>query len=55
MSKNQGQAPPYFFLDLGQTSQGLVVLYCLAILVLLFVVSCLFWLGDRVLPGRTEG
>ena len=44
---------PYFFLDLGQTSPGGVALYCVAILILLFVVSCLFWIGDRWLPGRT--
>jgi hypothetical protein len=44
---------PYFFLDLGQTRPGGVALYCVAILILLFVVSCLFWIGDRWLPGRT--
>ncbi len=43
---------PYFFLDVNQTGTGAVVLYCVAILVLLFAVSCLFWLGDRLLPGR---
>lgn len=43
---------PYFFLDLGQTATAAVAGYCVAILVLLFVVSCLFWLGDRWLPGR---
>jgi hypothetical protein len=43
---------PYFFLDLGQTGSSVVALYCVAILVLLFVVSCLFWVGDRWLPGR---
>jgi CHASE2 domain-containing sensor protein len=41
---------PYFFLDLGQTRPGEVALYCVAILILLFVVSCLFWMGDRWLP-----
>jgi hypothetical protein len=41
---------PYFFLDLGQTRAGEVALYCVAILILLFVVSCLFWMGDRWLP-----
>jgi len=46
---------PYFFLDLGQTSPGGVALYCVAILTLLFVVSCLFWMGDRWLPGRRPG
>jgi hypothetical protein len=46
---------PYFFLDLGQTDPGVVALYCVAILILLFVVSCLFWLGDRWLPGRQAG
>jgi hypothetical protein len=46
---------PYFFLDLGQTDPGVVALYCVAILILLFVVSCLFWLGDRWLPGRQTG
>jgi hypothetical protein len=43
---------PYFFLDLGQTSRSAVALYCVAILILLFIVSCLFWMGDRWLPGR---
>jgi hypothetical protein len=43
---------PYFFLDLGQTSPAVVALYCVAILILLLVVSCLFWMGDRWLPGR---
>ncbi|HEY5821241.1 MAG TPA: Pr6Pr family membrane protein [Propionibacteriaceae bacterium] len=43
---------PYFFLDVGEIGAGSVALYCAAILVLLFVVSCLFWLGDRWLPGR---
>jgi hypothetical protein len=43
---------PYFFLDLGQTGSAGVALYCVSILILLFVVSCLFWLGDRWLPGR---
>jgi hypothetical protein len=42
---------PYFFLDLGQSSASVVALYCTAILILLFVVSCLFWMGDRWLPG----
>jgi len=46
---------PYFFLDLGQTAPGVVALYCLAILILLFVASCLYWLGDRWLPGRQPG
>jgi len=32
-----------------------VALYCVAILILLFVVSCLFWIGDRWLPGRRPG
>jgi hypothetical protein len=45
---------PYFFLDLGQTRPREVgALYCAVILILLFVVSCLFWMGDRWLPGRT--
>jgi hypothetical protein len=44
---------PYFFLDLGQTNPSGVTLYCITILILLFVVSCLFWIGDRWLPGRT--
>ena len=43
---------PYFFLDVGQSGAGLVAVYCVAILILLFAVSCLFWLGDRFLPGR---
>ena len=43
---------PYFFLDLGQSGPRVVALYCTAILILLFVVSCLFWMGDRLLPGR---
>ena len=43
---------PYFFLDVGESGAGYVAAYCVAILVLLFVVSCLFWLGDRFLPGR---
>jgi hypothetical protein len=43
---------PYFFLDLGQSGSGVVALYCTAILILLFVVSCVFWMGDRWLPGR---
>jgi hypothetical protein len=46
---------PYFFLDLGQTSPSAVALYCVAILILLFVVSCLFWMGDRWLQGRQAG
>lgn len=46
---------PYFFLDLGETGPGGVALYCVAILILLFVVSCLFWIGDRWLPGRQRG
>ncbi len=44
---------PYFFLDVAQTGAGVVALYCVAILILLFAVSCLFWLGDRWLPGRS--
>jgi hypothetical protein len=43
---------PYFFLDVKQSGAGVVAIYSVAILVLLFVVSCLFWLGDRWLPGR---
>ena len=43
---------PYFFLDIEQIGAGGVALYCVAILILLFVVSCLFWIGDRWLPGR---
>ncbi len=43
---------PYFFLDVGELGAGVVALYCVAILVLLFAVSCLFWLGDRFLPGQ---
>lgn len=43
---------PYFFLDLGDTGGAVVALYCVAILILLFVVCCLYWLGDRLLPGR---
>ena len=43
---------PYFFLDLEQSGPGVVAVYCVAILILLFVVSCLFWMGDRWLPGR---
>jgi hypothetical protein len=43
---------PYFFLDLGQSGPDVVALYCGAIMVLLFAVSCLFWVGDRWLPGR---
>jgi hypothetical protein len=46
---------PYFFLDLEQTRSGEVALYCVAILILLLVVSCLFWVGDRWLPGRRPG
>jgi hypothetical protein len=46
---------PYFFLDLGQTPPGEVALYCAAILILLLLVSCLFWIGDRWLPGRRPG
>jgi hypothetical protein len=46
---------PYFFLDLGETGRGEVTLYCLAILILLFLVSCLFWMGDRWLRGRQPG
>ena len=46
---------PYFFLDLEQSGPGVVALYCVAILILLFVVSCLFWMGDRWLPGRQPG
>ena len=43
---------PYFFLDVTATRAGPVAIYCVAILVLLFAVSCLYWLGDRWLPGR---
>jgi hypothetical protein len=43
---------PYFFLDLEQSGPGVVAVYCVTILILLFVVSCLFWMGDRWLPGR---
>lgn len=43
---------PYFFLDVNASGSGVVAIYSVAILVLLFVVSCLFWLGDRWLPGR---
>jgi hypothetical protein len=43
---------PYFFLDVGESGAGVVAVYCVAILILLFAVSCLFWLGDRFLPGR---
>jgi hypothetical protein len=43
---------PYFFLDLEQSGPGVVALYCVTILILLFVMSCLFWMGDRWLPGR---
>jgi hypothetical protein len=43
---------PYFFLDVGESGPGTVALYCAAILILLLAVSCLFWLGDRWLPGR---
>jgi hypothetical protein len=46
---------PYFFLDLGQTAPAAVALYCVTILILLFVTSCLYWLGDRWLPGRQPG
>jgi hypothetical protein len=46
---------PYFFLDIEQIGPGGVALYCVAILILLFVVSCLFWIGDRWLPGRRPG
>lgn len=45
---------PYFFLDVNASGAGVVAIYCVAILVLLFLVSCLFWLGDRRLPGRIE-
>jgi hypothetical protein len=43
---------PYFFLDPNQTGAGVVAAYCAAILILWFLVSWVFWLGDRVLPGR---
>ena len=43
---------PYFFLDVGESGALVVALYCVAILILLFAVSCLFWVGDRFLPGR---
>jgi len=43
---------PYFFLDLRESGAETVALYCVAILILLLAVSCLFWLGDRWLPGR---
>ena len=43
---------PYFFLDVNASGPGVVAIYSVAILVLLFVVSCLFWLGDRWLPTR---
>jgi hypothetical protein len=43
---------PYFFLNVTSAGPGPVAIYCVAILVLLFAVSCLYWLGDRWLPGR---
>jgi hypothetical protein len=43
---------PYFFLDVSESGAGTVAVYCVAILILLLAVSCLFWLGDRWLPGR---
>jgi hypothetical protein len=43
---------PYFFLDVRESGAGAVALYCVAILILLLAVSCLFWLSDRWLPGR---
>lgn len=43
---------PYFFLDPAQSGPA-VAIYCVAILLLLFVVSCVFWLGDRFLPARS--
>lgn len=42
---------PYFFLDVEQSGPHMVALYCVAILIVLLAVSCLFWLGDRWLPG----
>ena len=44
---------PYFFLISHRPAPAGMALYCVAILILLFVVSCLFWTGDRWLPGRT--
>ena len=43
---------PYFFLDVREGGAATVAVYCVAILILLLAVSCLFWLGDRWLPGR---
>ena len=43
---------PYFFLDVRESGMVTVALYSAAILILLLAVSCLFWLGDRWLPGR---
>ena len=43
---------PYFFLDVRESGAATVAVYCVAILILLLAVSCLFWLGDRWLPGR---
>ncbi len=41
---------PYFFLDVRETGAGGVTVYCVAILILWFIVSCGYWLGDRFLP-----
>jgi hypothetical protein len=46
---------PYFFLDVTQSGAGVVAIYSAAILVLLFAVACLFWLGDRWLPKPPTG
>ncbi|MCW2812491.1 MAG: hypothetical protein JWP61_2949 [Friedmanniella sp.] len=43
---------PYFFLDVRESGAGVVTVYAVAILVVLLLASCLFWLGDRWLPGR---
>ena len=45
---------PYFFLDVTQTGAGGVVIYSVAILLLWVIVSGVFWLGDRLLPGRAD-
>ena len=45
---------PYGFLDVNVNGAGPVAVTSVAITVLLFGFSCLFWLGDRKLPSRQD-
>ena len=45
---------PYASLDVNVNGAGPVAVTSVAITVLLFAFSCLFWLGDRKLPSRRD-